>query len=314
MSTPGLVLTGMTAREVYQDGNKQFQCIKALSEKFAVDALVTFMDLSVEAETFGSSTVFLESEPPTITAPLVDTPEAIEALAVPEVGMKRSGECLKCARLCAACLDKPVFGGMIGPYTLAGRLADMTEMMMMAAAEPEMAHALIRKTTDFLKRYVVAIKETGVSGVIIAEPAAGLISPDMCDEFSSAYLKEIVEAVKDDSFMVVLHNCGRVEKQIPSILTTGVDAIHVGNAVNILDILPQVPVDTVVMGNLDPVGLLKFQEPAQVKEATRNLLASTAGYPNYVLSSGCDMPYGVPLENIEAMMDALRQYNSPAEC
>lgn len=309
MTSPGVELIKARPREVFQDGELQFRCVRALSEAAPVDAQVTFMDLSIEAEAFGSRIVFSDYENPTVAGPLANTRETVEALTIPAVGAGRTGEVLRCARLCAENLERPTFGGMIGPYSLAGRLADMTEMMILAAAEPDVAHALLRKTTGFLRAYAKALKATGVAGLLIAEPAAGLLSPDMCGEFVAGYLREIIAEVKDDSFMVILHNCGKTEKQVGSLIGTGCDALHVGNAVNILDILPQVPENILVMGNLDPVGVFKTMTEEQVYAETMALLKKTVGYRNYVLSSGCDLPPAVPMRNIYAFLNALKDYN-----
>lgn len=309
MTSPGMELTGAAPREVFQSGELQFRCIQALAEAAPVDAQVTFMDLSVEAEAFGSEIVFSDHENPTVAAALADTEEKIRALQIPAVGTRRTAEVLACAKLCAEHLERPTFGGLIGPYSLAGRLADMTEMMILAAAEPETAHLLLRKTTDFLKEYIRAFKATGVAGVMIAEPAAGLLSPEMCQEFAADYLREMVDAVRDESFMVILHNCGKTEKQVEALLSTGADALHVGNAVDICDIIQQVPEDIPVMGNLDPVGVFKEMTPEQVYDKTMELLRRTASYKNFVLSSGCDLPPGVPLPNVQAFLKALHTYN-----
>lgn len=313
MTSPGMELLNAMPREVFQNGELQFRCIRSLAEALPMDAQLTFMDLSVEAEAFGSEIVFSDYENPTVAAPLADTTEKIAALAIPEVGSKRTTETLRCARLCAEHLARPTFGGLIGPYSLAGRLADMTEMMILAAAEPETAHLLLRKCTDFLKEYIRAIKATGVAGVMIAEPAAGLLSPEMCQEFAMDYLREIVAEVRDDSFLVILHNCGNTGKQVAAMLSTGADALHVGNAVDICDILPQVPENIPVMGNLDPVGVLKDMTPEQVADATAALLRRTAAFPNFVLSSGCDLPPGVPVRNMHAFLNALKEYNQSLE-
>ena len=313
MTTPGAELIGAKPRSVFQDGDLQFRCIRALSEKAPVAAQVTFMDLSIEAEAFGSPIAFSDLENPTVTAALVSNASGIQALQVPKIGIKRTGEVLRCARLCAEHLERPTFGGMIGPYPLAGRLADMTEMMLLAASEPETAHQLLRKTTAFLKEYASAIKAAGVAGLLIAEPAAGLLSPQMCQEFSAVYLQEVIEAVRDDSFMVILHNCGRTEKQVAALLSTGADALHLGNAVDICSILPQIPEHVLLMGNLDPVNVFKNMTESQVYEITLELLGKTAAYKNYVLSSGCDLPPAVPMENIFAFLGALKTYNHNTE-
>ncbi len=310
MSSPGIEMNGFAARDVFTSGDLEYRCIATLAERYPADFAVTFMDLSLEAEAFGAKVVFNENEPPCIEGAIATEEDEIDALEVPEVGAGRTGEVLKCVRKAVSNLGKPVLAGMIGPYSLAGRLADMTEMMMMAAAEPETAHKLLGKVSAFLKNYLIALKEAGAAGVIIAEPAAGLISPDMCGEFSAEYLKPMIEAVKDDSFMVVLHNCGRTEKQVAELLSSGADALHIGNAVDILDILKQVPADIPVMGNLDPVGVFRTATAEEVYAKTKELLERTSEYPNYILSSGCDLPPAVPAANLDAFFHALADYNA----
>lgn len=64
--------------------------------------------------------------------------------------------------------DRPVLAGCIGPYSLAGRLYDMSEIMMLIYINPEAANTLLRKCTDFIIRYCMALKATGVNGVVMA--------------------------------------------------------------------------------------------------------------------------------------------------
>ena len=96
---------------------------------------------------------------------------------MPSLEAGRVPQYLLAERLVAESIqDKPIFGGCIGPFSLAGRLFDLSEMMMAIYTEPDTITLLLEKCTAFLKSYCQAIKETGVQGVIIAEPAAGLIS------------------------------------------------------------------------------------------------------------------------------------------
>ena len=80
--------------------------------------------------------------------------------------------------------------------------------MMLIYINPDAANTLLRKCSDFITRYCMALKATGVNGVIMAEPAAGLLSNEDCLQYSSLFVKEIIEKVQDDHFAVVLHNCG----------------------------------------------------------------------------------------------------------
>jgi uroporphyrinogen decarboxylase len=216
----------------------------------------------------------------------------------------RLPEYLKAIRLSAPELDVPLFGGCIGPFSLAGRLYDMTELMMAMYIEPETAHALLRKCTDFLTEYAKAIKEAGASGVVMAEPAAGLLSDTDCMHYSSAYVKEIVDAVQDDGFAVILHNCGNQGQCTDSMIATGAAALHFGNAIDMAGVLDQVPADIAVMGNVDPVGIMKMGTAEQVREAVINLKTIASGHRNFVLSTGCDVPPAAPEANIAAFYDA----------
>ena len=73
--------------------------------------------------------------------------------------------------------------------------------------------------------------------------------------------------------------------------------------------LKEVPADALAMGNLDPVSLFKMSSPEEMKKATLQLLEATAAYPNFVLSSGCDIPPYTPLANINAFYTALEEFN-----
>lgn len=306
LTSPGIALLGKTPTEVFQSGELQFQTIRAIAERFPMAAALTMMDLSVEAEAFGASVRFSDCENPNVVGPIVEDRAGIERLVVPSVGTARTAECLRAGKLCAAAItDRPTLGGLIGPLSLAGRLLDMSRMMLLAATEPDTLHALLDKTTAFLIAYARAFKDAGCHGVVMAEPAAGLVSPAMCQEFSSDSIRRVVDAVRGDDFAFVLHNCGKTEKQVAAILSTGASAIHVGNAVDITKILDQVPTDIPVMGNIDPASVFLAGTPTEVATATQHLLTVTEPYPNFVLSSGCDIPLMTPLANVEAFFETL---------
>jgi uroporphyrinogen decarboxylase len=92
-------------------------------------------------------------------------------------------------------------------------------------------------------------------------------------------------------------------------LSTGANAYHFGNAIDMVEALEACPKDKLILGNVDPVGVLKSLSAAEVKSYIADLLNRTAGFDNFVLSSGCDMPPHVPAENIAAFFEALKEYN-----
>jgi uroporphyrinogen decarboxylase len=151
---------------------------------------MTIMDLSVEAEVFGSNIRYSAGEVPAVVGSIADSESSARELKVPVPGEGRTGAYIRAAELSARNISgKPSFGGQIGPFSLACRLYDMTEIMVALFDEPETVHIILEKAAEFLMAYAKAFKEAGANGIIMAEPAAGLLSPDQCTEFSSEYVK-----------------------------------------------------------------------------------------------------------------------------
>lgn len=310
LSFPAVHLMGITVKDLISSSDHQAKAMALIAQHTDASASVSLMDLSVEAEAFGATIRVSDDEVPTVTGMLVHDEDEAAALAVPQVGAARTGLYVEAIRkACDLITDRPVLAGMIGPYSLAARLRDVSEIMMDSYDDPDMVHVLLQKSTEFLTSYAKAYKEAGANGVVIAEPVAGLLSPDLAAEFSAPYVKKIVDAVQDDSFLVIYHNCGgAVVAQLPSILSIGAAAYHFGNAIDMLDVLQKVPDDTICMGNIDPAGEFRGGTPDSMREATLSLLKKCSGYKNFVLSSGCDIPPLSKWENIDAFFAAAQEY------
>jgi uroporphyrinogen decarboxylase len=312
MTYPGLQLTGDNIMNMVTRGEVQYECIMALTSRYPTIASATLiMDLSVEAEAFGSKINYHQNDIPTVSGRLINNFDELNKLRIPEIGTGRTEEYLKASRLCAENItDRPVFGGIIGPFSLAGRLYGITEMMTAILMEPDGAHELLSKCVTFLKQYIDGFKEAGTHGIVIAEPAAGLLSADQCHEFSSEYVKMLVGSFQNEHFIFILHNCGNTTNLVNSMVSTGCIGFHFGNAVDMLDILPKAPDDRLVFGNIDPAGILKNGSKEIIISTTIDLLERTSSYKNFILSSGCDIPPGTPLSNIDAYFEALQIYNN----
>lgn len=311
MTHPGIELIGRTVREAVTDGKVHSDAIVALNGKFPAAAVTAIMDLTVEAGAFGAEVSFSEDDIPNVVGRLVCDYDSVAALRVPGLDRGRVPEYLRANRLTAERIkDKPVYGGCIGPFSLAGRLFDLSELMMAIYIEPETVCLLLDKCTEFLTEYVGEMKKTGISGVIMAEPASGLISNEDCLEYSTKYVRKIVAAVQDAGFKVILHNCGNTGHCTEAMVGSGAAGLHVGNRADMVEVLKSCPPDLPVMGNLDPVGILKQGTPEKVKAETLALLEATSAWDNFILSTGCDAPPRIPFENIGAFYEALEEYNA----
>ena len=306
---PGVQIIGHTVDQLVRSGELQAQCVQAVSERFDTGAAFSLMDLSVEAEAFGAPVCYSEDDVPTVHGILIHDEAEAEALKIPEVGAGRTGECVEGIRkACERIRNKPVLAGIIGPYSLAGRLLDMSEIMLLCFDEPEMVEMILEKATAFLIQYAKAFKEAGANGICMAEPAAGLLSPTLMDEFSTPYVQKVREAVEDENFIFMYHNCGNISPLLDRIRALDMQAYSIGNAVDVEKVLKVIPEDRVVIGNIDPAGTIRSGTPEKIRKETLELLNRCGKYPNFVISSGCDIPPAAPLENIQAFFDAVKEY------
>lgn len=310
MTHPGIEYIGKTVKEAVTDGNVHFEAIRALDQRFPSAACTVIMDLTVEAEAFGADVIFPENEIPSVIGRLLASKESVDQLCIPGMEAGRLQQYILANKLAAQHItDKPVFGGCIGPFSLAGRLFDLSELMIACYTEPDIAKTLLSKCAEFLKSYCMELKKQGIQGIIIAEPAAGLLSNEGCMEFSSEYIRPVIEEIQDEHFIAILHNCGNTGHCTEAMLATKAAGYHFGNKMDMVTALQQCPSDVLVMGNLDPVSLFKSATPQEMKLHTGKLLKDTAMFANFVLSSGCDIPPHIPQDNIDAFYETLNEYN-----
>lgn len=302
LSFPTTQLLGITVQQLINDSDLQARGMKAVADRCPTAASVSMMDLSVEAEAFGSEIRVSDDEVPTVVGAILEEPEDAEKLAVPAVGTGRTGLYIEAiGKAVKLITDRPVFAGVIGPYSLAGRLMGMTEIMINCYEEPEMVHTTMEKATQFIIEYIKGFKAAGAHGVVMAEPATGLLSPDLAAEVSMPYVKRIIDEVQDDEFAVIYHNCGNsVTRMLDEIAGLGAMGYHFGNAVNMKEVVEGMPGDVLVMGNVDPAGQFRNGTPESVKAETRKVMEACCGHPNFVISSGCDIPPASSWDNIDA--------------
>lgn len=310
LSFPSAKLLGVTVYQLTHDAKTQASGIIRVASEVDSAAAVTMMDLSVEAEAFGCEIKADENEVPTVIGALITDEDEARALEVPEMGTARTGMFVEAAKLAKEAInDRPVLAGMIGPFSLAGRLMDVSEALVNCIAEPDFVHIALDKALEFLVSYAKAYKEAGLDGIVLAEPLSGLLSPDLEEEFSAPYVKKLIELVQDDDFIVIYHNCGpNVPLMTESLVSNGAAAYHFGDAVDLKEMLEKMPENIPVCGNISPSEQFLNGTPDSMKSAVTQLLEKCSVHRNFVLSSGCDIPPASSWKNINAFFEASKDF------
>lgn len=307
LSFPAAQKLGVSVETLVQSAELQARAMEIIANDTTTIAAVSLMDLSVEAEAFGAQVRFNADEVPAIIGQLVSDEDEANDLVVPDMSAGRASLCVEAVRRAkSAIANKPVIAGMIGPYSLAGRLMDVTEIMYLCFDEPETVHTVLDKACTYLIRYGQAMKAAGADGVMVAEPLTGILSPDMAEEFSMPYMQRIIDALQDEDFAVIYHNCGNsVPQMLESLYAMGAAAYHFGNAIDMEAVMKATPDNILVMGNIDPAGEFASGTVESITATTRKLLDKCGRYANFVPSSGCDIPAHAKWENIQAFFQAV---------
>lgn len=309
LSFPLAHFCGYEINDIVSDASAQAEIMKYIAENFSVGAVCTPMDLSVEAEAFGAEISFSRGKIPEVSSVLISDISLASGLEIPSV---ESGRCsvfsegVKRAKNLLGNL--PVIAGVIGPYSLACRLRGITDFMLDCIDDEDSSEDLLEKITVFLKKYIRLLKKSGADGILLAEPAAGLLSPSAAQRFSNCYVKEIFDEFRNEDFLLGYHNCGSSVNNMPALLAQlEADFYHFGNAVDIAAVIPFLPHTSIVMGNIDPV-LLKNGSENEIRQAVENIFDSCSQFDNFMISPGCDIPAEADISKIKLYFDLVSKH------
>ena len=115
--------------------------------------------------------------------------------------------------------------------------------------------------------------------------------------------------MQDDEFAVIYHNCGNgTIKQIDSLLAMGAMAYHFGNSIDMAEMMTHIPENVLAMGNVDPATQFRNGTPESIKAETKRIMSQCCKHPNFLISSGCDIPPMTPWTNIDAFFEAVDEF------
>ncbi|MBC7255815.1 MAG: uroporphyrinogen decarboxylase family protein [Chloroflexi bacterium] len=304
MGFPGMQLNGSTLRRNIFNWGTHFQTLQALHHYFHPDGIFFLMDLSVEAAALGLAVRFPLDESPSVEEHPVRSVEDLARYAnVDILTDARVAAFVETMRLMARDLNTLKGGYVIGPFSLAGLMMGATEAAMATMTDSSLLHTVLRFCSGIIARYARALEQAGADMIAVLEPTASFLSPKQFREFSGQYIAEIIDTLNT---IPILHVCGRTSTLIEAMVETGAHGLSLDSYVNFPEAIRRVPEDVVLIGNVDTVVVMNQMTPNQVYRVTRDLVEAMAPYPNYIVSTACDLPIGTPLENIHALIDAAR--------
>ncbi len=206
-----------------------------------------------------------------------------------------------------------------GPITTAIAIRPIEMILRDTRKNPEMLHKLLDFCADCsLKWYEVLKKEVGIVGVSFNDPVScmDILSYKQFKEFSLPHMKKLIDGSRDimDGDAPSTHICGRTSAIWEDLADAGIAYFSVDNIEDLENIKNVVGNKIGIMGNIEPVNIMKNGSIDDVIEACKKAIIKAGDSPNgFVLSPGCDIPLGTPRENIEAYVYATREFGKGAQ-
>lgn len=169
--------------------------------------------------------------------------------------------------------------------------------------QPVVAHDLLQRITDTTIAYLKAKVAAGVNAVQVFDSWGGMLSPADYQEFSWQYMQQIIDALKDETPVIVFgKGCwfalGDMSKSGAAAL--GVDWTCSARNARYLS-----GGKITLQGNFDPARLLS--PPEQIKKMVHQMI-NEFGKDGYIVNLGHGILPNVPVENAKAFIDAVKEY------
>lgn len=304
MGTNGLILTGLTAYEVYESPENQLKVAQTMNKVLESDFIYSMSDGALFCETLGLELLKPDFDFPSVVShPIVDL-ESLRKYEVPDpYSSGRMPTTLETFKTVSSNIDKPFYVSIQGPFTLAVQLAGATHLLRSIIKDPEFVEELLKFTTEVVRRYSIATNEAGADYISIAEPGSITLSPERFEKLVVPNLNTVYDELK---CWKSIHICGDTTDIIDHMLKCHIDSISLDQIMDYEETMKRIPADIVLLGNLDPIELLHNGTPEEIRLETIKLLKKMRKYDNYMGAFGCNCQNETTIENLKAAVDAVR--------
>ena len=308
LGAPGARMTGTTLKENLTNAEIQFSSLTKLMEEFQPDGIFFMMDLTVEAEALGLEVGFPEDDNPYVKEHPIKGPDELSSVVNSWSGISgRMGVFAEVADKMARELPGKRGSYVIGPLSLAGELVGVTDLCMKLIEDPAFAESVIDFCSRVVSEYSRALIDHGADMIAVLEPTAVLLSKRQFKRFVLPYFERLRS---DLSKPLIYHICGDTEHIVEPMGASGAYGLSLDSMVDLKAVAEKIPEDVFLIGNIDPVKVFLQSNEEEVERETAKLLEKMKAVPNFILSSGCDIPLETPPENISAFFRAGRNNRS----
>jgi len=306
----GLEKYGWRFAEIHTNAEKMAKMAATTYELFGFECAVCPFDMGVEAEVLGSEVNFYAHRDDVVYPTIVK--HAAEKVVdlniqVPQ-DLKNAGR-IPIVREALSILkervgnDVAIGSWVLGPYTLAGQLVDLSDLSKSAIKKPELMNEILRKLADYLLEVIKLYREAGADYVTVREMGAGpdILSPRVFNSLIKPHLQHMFAAIESPK---ILHMCGDTNAIVELLGDCGAEVLSVEDKNDVIATRKLLGPDTLIFGEIDAYGVLVAGKPKDVYEAVKKAIDSGVD----AIWPGCDIWPTAPKANMKALLEATRKY------
>jgi MtaA/CmuA family methyltransferase len=276
------------------------------AEKFGLDYVSGISDPAREAADLGAQIKYFDNQPPAIDEcnAFLHDKAVLARLQVPDpAATRRMGDRIQAITLFKERVGRqfPIEGWVEGPCAQGADLRGINTLMLDFFDDPSFVRDLFAFVVELEHRFAARQVEAGADIIGVGDAAASLVGPQIYEEFVWPYEKQLVDRIHALGAAVRLHICGNIRKSLAKVGQLDADIVDIDFPVPMEDARREMGPGQVLLGNIDPVRILKEGTPAVVRSALA--ACHKAASPKYILGAGCEVPRGTPEANFLAMRE-----------
>ena len=274
------------------------------AEAFGFDYVNSMSDPAREAADCGAVVEYFDQQPVALVedqALLADKTK-LASLKIPDpLGGGRMHNSLKGLALYKERVGKEMIveGWVEGPVAEGADLRGINTLMLDFFDDPVFVRDLFAFVVEMELRFAREQLKVGADVIGVGDAAASLVGPDIYDEFVWPYEKKLVDGIHALGGTVRLHICGNTRRILEGMGKLGCEIVDLDSMAPISEARQQMGPKTILLGNLNPVAVLRNGDVAGVTAAIAECHRQ-AGAP-FIVGAGCEVPRDTPAENLRAL-------------
>lgn len=295
---------GVKYRDYVTDHRALVEAQIRTAREFELDYVSVISDPAREAADLGAEIEWFADQPPAIveSQALLADKRMLAGLSFPDpLEAGRMHDRVKAVALLKERIgaEKLVEGWVEGPCAMGADLRGINTLMVDFFDDPPFVRDLFEFSVQMELRFAWAQLAGGADLIGVGDAAASLVGPKVYEEFVWPYEKKLVDGLQTMGALVRLHICGKTRRIFPGMGRLGADIVDLDWMAPIPEAREVMGPDQVLLGNIDPVAVLRNGTPESVRSAIAECHRQ-AGSP-YIVGAGCEVVRDTPVENVHAL-------------